>query len=228
MSLARTRPQSSPDWRRAALLPLLLAAALLLAGCATPFRAQVSRFQVLPPPAGETFVIEPADARNAGSIEFRTYALPVQQALERQGYRLAPDRASAQLIVRMDFGVGPPRERIDTRPGAVGWGWGGGAWGWGGGPWGWGGWGRWGWADPWWGWGGWGPEVYSYTVFPSFVELTIARAADGVRLFEGRAQATSRNGNLPFLVPRLVEALFTGFPGNSGETVNVRVPESRG
>ncbi len=210
---------------RAPALALLLAAFLLLAGCATPFRAQVSRFQVLPPPSGETFVIEPADQRNAGSLEFRSYARVLQQALERQGYRLASDRASAQLVVRMDYGVGPARERVDTRPGAWGgWGgWYGRPWGWGAG---WGGWGGWGWGDPWWGWGA--PDVYSYTVYPSFVEVTVARAADGVSLFEGRARSTTRNSDLAFLVPRLIEALFTGFPGNSGETVNVRIPESRG
>ncbi|MFQ3594673.1 MAG: DUF4136 domain-containing protein [Sphingomonadaceae bacterium] len=206
---------------------------LVLSGCASPFRAQVSRFQVLPPPSGETFAIVPADERNLGGLEFRVYAQAVQQAMERQGYRLASDPAAAQLVVRMGYGVGAPRERVDTRPGAWGaWGPGWGGWGWGGWAWGGRGWyGRpWGWYDPWWGWGGWGGwggEVYSYTVYPSFLELTISRAADGVPLFEGRAQSTTRNNDLTFLVPRLVEALFTGFPGNSGETVNVRLPEQR-
>ncbi len=216
-------PSPARDQSRGPGLAVLLSALLLLAACATPFRAQVSRFQVLPPAAGETFAIEPMDERLAGSIEFRTYAAHLQQALERQGYRPAADRASAQLVVRMDYGVGAPRERVDTRPGAWGVGWYGSPWGpWGG--WGgWGGYGRWGWYDPWWGWGG--TEVYSYTVYPSYLHLTIVRAADGVSLFEGRAQTTSRNGNLPFLVPRLVDALFTGFPGNSGETVNVKISE---
>lgn len=212
----------------AARASVVLLLALVLAACTTPFRAQVSRFQVLPPPAGETFVIEPVEARNRGSIEFQTYAAAVRQAMERQGYRAAPDAASAQLVVRLDYGVGPPRERVDTRPGA--WGaWGG--WGWGPGVWGGWGWGRWGWADPWWGWPGWGPgwgpEVYSYTVWPSFVEVHILRAADGTRLFEGRAQSTTRSSDPTFLVPRLVEALFTGFPGTSGQTVTVRLPERR-
>ncbi|WP_448582247.1 DUF4136 domain-containing protein [Thermaurantiacus sp.] len=215
MRLSDTGFAVRPDFPAAK--SLLLVTLLLLAACATPFRAQVSRFQVLPPPAGETFVIEAADDRNASSIEFRTYAQAVQQALERQGYRFARDRESAQLIVRMSYGVGPPRERLDTRPGFFGVGWGG--WG---RPWGYG-WGGWGWYDPWWGWGG--PEVYSYTVYPSFLEITISRASDGVNLFEGRAQSTTRSSDLPFLVPRLVEALFTGFPGNSGETLNVRIPE---
>lgn len=54
------------------------------------------------------------------------------------------------------------------------------------------------------------------------------RTADNQNLFEGRAQSTTRNSDLPFLVPRLVSALFTDFPGNSGETVNVRLPREQG
>ena len=44
------------------------------------------------------------------------------------------------------------------------------------------------------------------------------------RVFEGKAQAQSLNDNLTYLVPNLVEAMFTGFPGNSGETVKITVP----
>ena len=38
----------------------------------------------------------------------------------------------------------------------------------------------------------------------------------------------SRSDDLTYLVPNLVEAIFTGFPGNSGETVRISVaPEGR-
>ena len=58
--------------------------------------------------------------------------------------------------------------------------------------------------------------------------MKIDRAADGQRLFEGKAEAVSRSNDLPYLVPNLVEAMFTGFPGNSGETVRISVaPEDR-
>jgi hypothetical protein len=46
-------------------------------------------------------------------------------------------------------------------------------------------------------------------------------------MFEGLAQAHSRNNQLPLLVPNLVEAMFTGFPGNSGETVRITVGENQ-
>ena len=48
-------------------------------------------------------------------------------------------------------------------------------------------------------------------------------------LFEGHAEAQSRDNNLQTLVPNLVEAMFTGFPGNSGERVRITVaPPEKG
>ena len=54
--------------------------------------------------------------------------------------------------------------------------------------------------------------------------MRISRTADGQRLFEGRARARSRDDSLPHLVPNLVDAMFTGFPGNSGEDVQITIP----
>ena len=52
--------------------------------------------------------------------------------------------------------------------------------------------------------------------------------ADGARLFEGKAQALSTSNRLQYLVPNLVEAMFTDFPGNSGETVRITIaPEKK-
>lgn len=83
-------------------------------------------------------------------------------------------------------------------------------------------------------WGGFGPgwgynDVSSYTVYTSDLQLQISRAADGYRLFEGRAEAQSRDNNLQALVPNLVEAMFTDFPGNSGEKVRITIaPPEKG
>jgi hypothetical protein len=41
-------------------------------------------------------------------------------------------------------------------------------------------------------------------------------------VFEGRAETVSSSNNLTRLVPNLVTAMFTNFPGSSGETVRVR------
>ena len=213
----------------AALAPLSL---LALGACTQGFDARVSRFQALPPPAqGQTFIVQPRNPALQGGIEFQSYAQLVAQRLEQVGYRQATDPKSANLVVSLDYDVDQGRERITTVPGYGG---GYGGWGWGGPgfyrPWV-GGYGRlgfrYGWYDPW-AWGGYGygydDEIRSYTVYTSQLRMEIDRAADNQRLFEGTAKAISRSDDLPYLVPNLIEAMFTGFPGNSGETVRITVP----
>ena len=211
-------------------------ALLALGACATPFRADVARFQALPVPAGQTFVVQPLDQQNQGGLEFSTYAAMVAQRLAAQGYRPVENPRDATLVVTIGYGVDGGREKIVSRPGFGGFGglgYGGLGYGRFGGPWGggFGGYGRfgyrsnflWGWDDPFL-YGGGGTQIDSYTYFTSFLEMRISRTADGQRLFEGRARARSRQDSLPQIVPNLVEAMFTGFPGNSGEDVKITIP----
>lgn len=212
---------------RLAAAPLLLAG---LAACATPFNANVSRFATqLPAPQGQTFAVVADDPALAGGLEFSQYAELVSAQMARLGY--APTSADqATMLVKFDYGVDRGRERIRSDPFArdpfyspwYGYGrfgyWGRpigyygrhGVWGYG-------------WQDPYFDSG-----YESYTVYSSGIELKIDRRADGERLFEGKAEALSTSNRLPYLVPNLVEAMFTGFPGNSGETVRISVaPERR-
>jgi hypothetical protein len=207
----------------AAAAPMVLVA---LGGCAQSFDARVNRFSMLAPPTqGETFTIQPENPQLQGSIEFRSYAQLVAQQLERFGYRQASDARSANLVISLDYFVENGRERVTTTPGFSGFGPG---WGWGWGGWGrWGRWGRFGAYDPFWGGGfdGFGADVRSYTVYDSQLRMEISRTGNGERVWEGTARATSRNDDLPWLVPNLIEAIFTGFPGNTGETIKVRIPQ---
>ncbi len=51
------------------ILALAAPAALLaLSGCATGLPTQVSRFQALPVPAGQTFIVQPADPSDRGAL----------------------------------------------------------------------------------------------------------------------------------------------------------------
>jgi hypothetical protein len=197
-------------------------AMLGLAACATPFRADVARFQSMPAPQGQTFFIEAADPRNRGGLEFSQYAGLVSQRLASFGYRPASSRAGANLVVRLDYGVDSGKEKIVTRPGYGGMGFGrfGRPWG----PWGYRSAFYYGWHDPFW-YDPWGyPEIDSYTYYTSHLDMTINRAGDGQRLFEGKARARSRTDSLPALVPNLIEAMFTNFPGRSGEEVKITIP----
>ena len=213
--------------RLAAVAVLLMA----VAACTTPFKADVSRFQSqLPAPAGQTFTVLADDPKLAGGLEFAQYADLVEQRMVRLGYTPVEDPAAANLIVRFDYGVDNGRERVRSTGPSTYWGpWygygpygfrGGSRFGYWGGPW------HYGWYDPFFdrGMGG----VESYTVYTSGISMKIDRAADGVRLFEGQAEAVSASNRLQYLVPNLVEAMFTGFPGNSGETVRITVaPEKK-
>ncbi|MBC7985307.1 MAG: DUF4136 domain-containing protein [Sphingomonadaceae bacterium] len=198
---------------------LIPAAALLALGaCAAPFRADVARFQQMPPPQGQSFYVQAADPAKAGGLEFETYANLVAIEMEQLGYRRAAGPESAELAVTLDYGVDNGRERIVTRPTA----------GYFGGfhdPWYWSHHWRspyyWGWHDPWF--DGFGTEIDSYTLYTSALELDITRTADGLALFDGRARARSSDDDLTMLVPNLVEAMFTGFPGNSGEEVRITI-----
>lgn len=216
---------------RAAILPIATLA--LLAGCAPTFEARVARFSQLPPPSGQSFVIESRDPAKAGGLEFATYANLVRQKLLGNGFIEAASPAQASLAVLLDYNVGPPREKIETRPGFGYGGFGYGGWGGGYGGWGYGGFGGYGryggfgW-NPYWGggYGAWGggwnaPEVYSVTQYNSQLALRIVRNADKASVFEGRAETVSTSNNLNQLVPNLVTAIFTNFPGSSGETVQV-------
>lgn len=201
------------------------AALLTLSACATGFPAQVSRFQAMPAPQGQSFVIQAADPEDRGGLEFSQYADLVRRNLIAQGYSQAPSPQAATLVVTLDYGVDNGRTAVRTYP-ASRFGYGGfydpfySRWGY---------FGRrshpfyYGWHDPFWS----RPLAYdvdTYTVFTSFVDMDIRRAADGQSLFEGTAQARSRTDELQVLVPNLIEAMFTGFPGRSGETVKITVP----
>jgi hypothetical protein len=211
------------------------AALLTLGGCAVGLPTQVSRFQALPAPQGQTFFIQPANPRMQGSLEFSRYADMVSRRLSEVGYVRAPTPQSASFVVMLDYGVDQGREKVVTYPG-TGFGYGPG--------WGWGGFYRpyysrfgyfgrgfypfyYGWDDPFWAGPFDYPEVRSYTEYTSFLDMDIKRAADGQSLFEGTAKARSRTDDLQVLVPNLIEAMFTNFPGRSGETVKITVPPPR-
>ena len=202
-----------------------------VAACTTGFQADVSRFQSqLPAPQGQTFAVVADDPELMGGIEFGQYADLVTERMAELGY-VPGNPETADLLVRFDYGVDNGRERVvstgfrdpfydpwyryrpafyRTRDGRLiavrnrDWGYG--------------------FYDPWFN----EPNVRSYTVYTSDIDLKIDDRRTGERVFEGTAEAMSRSNHLQYLVPNLVDAMFTGFPGNSGETVRISVkPEDQ-
>jgi hypothetical protein len=225
---------------RLAAAALLGISALGLAGCASGLRTEVSRYQAMPAPQGQSFFVVPANPADAGGLEFARYAGQVAQAMQAQGYAQAPCLTAATMVVTVDYGVDEGRQQVERDPFARGYGYDP-FWSGYGGPFG-GYYGRpyysrfgyWGPRSPfYYGWDspfGYGPfdgGVRVYTVYKSFLDLNIRRKVDNASLFEGHAQARSGDDNMGVLVPNLIEAMFTGFPGRSGETIKITVPPAK-
>ena len=196
--------------------------AIALSACAETLNTQVTRYQAMPAPQGQTFVVVPGDGMAAnGGLEFQRYAGIVAQQLQARGFAPAASTQSASMIVQLGYGVdrgqmrysgdafgydpvfGPSSRFYYPRFGYYGW--------------------RspfyYGWNDPFWPGG-----VSSYVEYQGQADLHIRAAGTNQPLFDGRAQARSETNRLDVLVPDLVEALFTGFPGRNGEVVKITVP----
>lgn len=223
---------------------LLGAGTLALGACATGLPTKVTRFQAMPAPAGQTFYVVPQSGQP--TLEFGQYAAMVARQLEARGYTPAGAPQGANMLVRLSYGVDEGTTRYSVDPMArsryadpfyrgyydpfYG--------GYYGRPY-WSRYGYWGsrspyyygWDDPFWysspyaGYGrGFRDPIREYTVYESDLELNIVRRADNAPLFEGHAKARSQTDELGVLVPNLIEAMFSGFPGRSGETVKITVP----
>src|ERR1700749_4343684 len=100
------------------LLSIAAPIALLgVSGCATNFQANVSRFQRLPAPQGQTFRVEASDPRNRGGPEFDTYAREVGAHMTQVGYREAAPGGPADMIVQIGYGVDHGQQKVTTTPG---------------------------------------------------------------------------------------------------------------
>lgn len=208
--------------RNMGAIALLGVAALGLSGCVASLPTKVTRYSVAIP-QGQTFYVVPAQNVQPG-LEFNNYASLVSQQMLAQGYRPAASTAEADMLVRVGYGVDQGKQEVYADPlynspfygfhGA-----------------GFGGFGHhsrfyWGWNDPFSFGGGLGyrNSLQTYTVYRSELDLNIVRRADNAPLFDGRALARSQTDELGVLVPNLIEAMFTNFPGENGKTVKITVP----
>lgn len=212
---------------------LVGAASVALSACASGLPTKVTRFSALPIPAGQSFYVVQANGQPMG-LEFSRYASMVSQQLQARGYRQSASPQSADMLVRVGFDIDEGRVEYAHDPFAPSYH---GAYG----P------AYYGPHRPYWGtpyysrygyygarapfYYGWdNPYLYGpygggrYTVYRSELQLNIVRRADNAPLFEGRAQARSQTDQTGVLVPNLIEAMFTGFPGRSGETIRITVP----
>ena len=206
--------------RKFAAAVALGAVALALSACADSINTTVSRYQAMPAPQGQTFFVVPDGgmARNGG-LEFQRYAGIVAHELQARGYVPAATPQSANMVVQFGYGIDRGQMRYVGEPIPPHWGFGGfygSRWGFYHPRLGY----AWGWDDPFW----FGDGIDSYIEYHSQIELHIRQAGTNAPLFDGRAQARSETNRLDVVIPSLVDAMFTGFPGRSGEVVKITIP----
>lgn len=193
---------------------ILLTAALMVTGCATApasFPTEVTRYRADEVGRG-TIALVPDEGIDNGP-EYQAYALAVGDALARQGYTLVPDGSNSVYIAKIGFHVEarPVRERSPFSIGLGGGSWSGNRGG--------------------------GVGLGGGVSFPigrgrdredalSMLSVKINQRQGDLGVWEGRAQARAigvvGSAVADKLAPKLATALFTGFPGESGRTIEVK------
>jgi hypothetical protein len=204
--------------------------AMLLTGCATTIRSDVTTFHQWPAQVEDKSYVFEAPPVHDDTLEYRAYQDLVRGQLARLGFRDAAGGKPA-LTVSMRFSttevpvrviepVSPfyhpfyqpfyhPAQRFGYR----------------------------GLRRPYW--GGWYSPFYDPFWSPAYqvsiehryrreLQVGIKSAADGKRLFDVTVHNTSRELSTPALMPALVQSAFEGFPGPSGVARRVELKQQNG
>lgn len=190
-------------------VPILAAA--LLSGCVVPVGPiEVTRFHAPDTSAlgRGTIMIEAAPGADADSLELKSYQSAVAQQLQRMGYAEASAGAGDQ-VAQVKFTRTRMQPERSRSPVSVGLGGSTGSYGSG---------------------VGLGIGLNLSGPPPAMVttqlSVSIRQRAGGRVLWEGRAMFTvsakSPLADTALAAPKMAEALFRGFPGNSGETIEIK------
>lgn len=192
-------------------LAVLALTGLALAGCVTPVGpVQVTRFHADDVSAlGKgAIAVEPAPGSDGNSIEWQTYRAAVMRQLIRVGYAEAAPGGGGQVALlsvsrstfRPDGGSGPVTVGVGGSTGSYGSGVGVGV--------------------------GFNLSPKPKEQVATDLSVSIRDRVKGVTLWEGRASftvaASSPLAGTALAAPKMSEALFLNFPGQSGETIEVR------
>ena len=187
--------------------------AVLLAACAATMKSDVVTFHEGKLPRGETIRVESMGELRRGSLEFGHYADLIRNHLRRLGYTPVTADRPATLVAEVDYSVSDGQTEIRSEkrsyvryhfyycrfhdPFYYGFH-----------------------RD-------WPPEIYAYTVYNRMLRMNIVRV-DPQRevLFEGRVQSIGRENEMAKIMPYLITAMFTNFPGESGVTKVVTIEKN--
>jgi hypothetical protein len=204
-----------PEINMTRYLAILAAAiSLLLAGCATTIRSDVTAFHQWPAELRDKSYAFQAPAPVEDTLEYRSYLNLVRAELGKLGFNEAASPDAAKLTVAMRFASvdRPVRviEAIDPFwsgpgywPGRYGYPWG---------------YSRWHGLRPYYDPFMFGPPGMRESIRHNYerqLQVNI-NTVDGKKLFDVTVQNTSRVAATPVVMPALVASAFAGFPGQSG------------
>ena len=205
-----------------------LLTATFLAACTNTITAEVIRSHNLPTPAGETIQVVTSDEARGESLESHLYAEMVGEQLGRLGYRPPVEGEASKLIARLEYGSDEGRaaysgyspdnyfddnthdgysqdERSHHIYGKL---YSGG-------------------ADEsdysHYGYGYGNSRGVYYKAYNRRLTLDIVDRESGEVLFEGVVDNLGRERSPDEVMPYLIEAMFTDFPGEPGQTTKVTI-----
>lgn len=199
------------------LTVIVVACCLLLSGCASRIRSEVTAFHQWPADAGDKTFHFSASEGEPGGLERQSYENLIRAELIRLGLResAGPDAA---LMLRFTASVNARDVRVIETVLVDSW-----------------------YGTPWYGpgyyapyWGGWpgymhpfyGPfspgvpvareQERRYTIHQRELKLNITERISGKILYEVTVRSEGKEGNLAKIMPYLVRSAFAEFPGKSG------------
>jgi len=191
---------------------ILLAAVLLVSGCASKLSTHVTHFQRWPQDAaGQTFRIAPAPADTRNALEYQTYADLIRTAIEPVGLVWADGETPPRFLVSFEYSDPTRQDWVQQWHD----------------PWPWS-------FSPWWGlsryYGGWGwgggmsmmPSVVPVAVHENTLTVSIQDLHDNSQVFKTTARASTYQPQLNRVMPWLVRAIFDDFPGSNGQNREIK------
>jgi hypothetical protein len=200
------------------MITAVAALSLLLGGCATTVRSDVTTFHQWPAEMSDKSYAFEAPAPQDNTLELQNYENLVRGQLARLGFHEAQQAPALKVAVRVTTADVPTQVLYPAAPffpsARFGYGfhrryWGGG------------------WYSPFYD-PFWGPapryDVEEEHRYHRQLQVAITSAADGKRLFDVTVRNVSKTMSTPMMMPALVQSAFEGFPGPNG---GARVVELR-
>jgi hypothetical protein len=201
---------------RTVLIAAVASLGLLLGGCVTTIRSDVTTFHQWPAQLPEKSYAFEAPPPQDDTLELQSYQNLVRGQLGRLGFHEAPQTAALKVSMRFST-IDVPTQVVypsyigsgfypynSARFGYRGWNrriWGGG------------------WYSPFYD-PFWGPfpayDVRTEHRYHRQLQVGIVEANDGKRLFDVTVRNVSRQMSTPVVMPALVQSAFEGFPGPNG------------